>query len=368
MGCSPSAIVAPIRVYTFEKNSIYIDSFYLSNPVKLLYKRFMDDNISLGPDLASAQQVCKLIADQDPDTRIRWEIDFQEEDNYVAFLDTQVKINPDGTIASRYYRKPQDKGIILNAKSHHPQNTKLEVLKNFYKTVVEVSSGREELQHSLDIVDNLAATNGYKDSRAVFDNTTGRKKRRGKPEQTYKAPLLLPYISEPVSNKIRNYIKQQKLDIRPIFKPGRTLSQKFCRSRPLDTKLCELGNPNNCNICPLITNGNCSMRALIYRIHCLICTFKQDYDGETDRPCHYRFNEHRRAARNPLSYSDNALGKHYLYCHNNTEPKIEFQILDRQTDVVRRKISEALHIFNNKPTMNDRIEMSESRKFMIRNV
>ena len=72
--------------------------------------------------------------------------------------------------------------------------------------------------------------------------------------------------------------------------------------------------------------------------------------------------------RNPQSYCDNGIGKHYLHCHSGTEPNLKFQILDRQSDVVRRKISEAIHIFNNKPTMNDRVELLESRKFMIRQV
>ena len=39
----------------------------------------------------------------------------------------------------------------MNAKSHHPCDMKKEVLKNFYKTAIEVSSGPEKLQHSLNL-------------------------------------------------------------------------------------------------------------------------------------------------------------------------------------------------------------------------
>ena len=38
---------------------------------------------------------------------------------FVPFLDTEVKITPEGELKTRYFRKPQDKGIIVNAKSHH---------------------------------------------------------------------------------------------------------------------------------------------------------------------------------------------------------------------------------------------------------
>ena len=107
------------------------------------------------------------------------------------------------------------------------------------------------------------------------------------------------------------------------------------------------------------------MSSVIYRVVCILCRFKEDYNGETYRPCHFRFLEHMRAAKNPQSYCDNAIGKHYQEHHSNDEAVLEFHILDRQSDVVRRKISEALNIFKNKPRINDRVELLETRKFLV---
>ena len=228
---------------------------------------------------------------------------------------------------------------------------------------MDVSSGREELQHSLNIVDKLVMENEYDNPRNIGKRTKPRRRRAH--DNTYKAPLIIPYLSETASNNIRNYIRQRKLNVRPIFKPGQKLKQKFCRSRPLDTRQCVLGNPNNCKICPLIVNGNCNMSSVVYRVICILCCFKEDYNGETGRPVHDRFSEHVRAAKNPQSYCDNAIGKHYQRCHNNIEPVLEFHILDRQSDIVRRKISEALTIFKNKPSLNDKNELLETRKFLI---
>ena len=106
--------------------------------------------------------------------------------------------------------------------------------------------------------------------------------------------------------------------------------------------------------------------AVVYRVICVLCMFKGDYNGETYRASHYRFLEHSRSAKNPQNYPDNTMGKHYWECHGGMEPVLEFHILDRQPDVVTRRISEALNIFKNKPTLNDCVEMLETRKFSIR--
>lgn len=107
----------------------------------------MDDNSSLAQNREYAQQICNMIGEQDPDGRIQWEIYFPGSGNFDPFLDTEIKIKTGGHLVSRYYRKPQNKAIILHAKSHHPQSTKEEVLKNFYKTTREVSSGPKGTQH-----------------------------------------------------------------------------------------------------------------------------------------------------------------------------------------------------------------------------
>ena len=83
------------------------------------------------------------------------------EDEYVAFLDTEIKIDSNGILSTRYYRKSQNKDITLNYNSHHQLSTKHAVANNYYKTASEVSSGADELQHSESIVDSVLQQNGY---------------------------------------------------------------------------------------------------------------------------------------------------------------------------------------------------------------
>jgi hypothetical protein len=102
----------------------------------------------------------------------------------MPFLDAEIRIQSDGTLVTRYSRKPQNKAIILHSRSHHPESTKSEVLKNFYRTAVEVSSGPSELQHSLNIVDELERGNEYqpRDSTVV---TSSRKRKVSEPHSNF---------------------------------------------------------------------------------------------------------------------------------------------------------------------------------------
>ena len=176
-------------------------------------------------------------------------------------------------------------------------------------------------------------------------------------------PLVLPYISEYISNKIRNYIKSNKLPLRLIFKPGVTLKNSLCRSRPLDKKLCVLGNQENCMICPNLTGISCAMKDTVYIVICELCWEK--YNGETERWIHSRGMEHRIAAINPDAHPENAVGQHYRHKHPGMEPKLQYKALDRQSKTVRRKISEAISILRDRPEMNDKNELTYLVKYMI---
>ena len=52
-----------IGVYRMEKNSIYVETFYISSPVSLYYTRYMDDNSSLARNQEYAEQICRMIGE-----------------------------------------------------------------------------------------------------------------------------------------------------------------------------------------------------------------------------------------------------------------------------------------------------------------
>ena len=189
-----------------------------------------------------------------------------------------------------------------------------------------------------------------------------------KPRQMYKpwnqqskkevrrlATLTLPYTNERDANCIRNYIKFNEMPIRPIFTPGRTLAQTFCKSRPFAQKQCVKSNPDTCEVCSMISKGvGCRKRGVVYEIICNLCSEK--YQGETDRPLNHCIKEHLTACRNPQSYPNNAFGHHFLSAHPNCQVDIIVSILDIQRNTLKRKLSEALYIYRDRPLLNDKTE------------
>ena len=313
------------------------------------------------------------IAAQDPSGKIAWEVDFpaDPETDYVAFLDTEIRIREKGLSApvvdSRYYRKAQKKNITLHWTSHHPQSTKEEVAKNFYRRATEVSSGPVEAEHSLGIVDNLLQVNGYERPRERFGSAASRRRRKSggkRKEQENRVALVLPYMSEHTTCRINNYIRQKKLPVRPIFTPGKTLGSMLTSSRPQDSPKCGLGR--TCKICPHMEKPGCTVQGAVYRIDCKRCpTGSAVYIGETSRPLQERMMEHRRACNNPPAYPENAMGKHYLAQHEGESADLSYEVLDTQRVAVKRKVSEAYRIHQSRPSVNDRQEMPKLRRFFV---
>ena len=160
-GCAPSPLAAIVRVYKFERNSVYIDTYYLSHPVNLFYGIYVDDMGSLASSHEEARELLNTISDQDPDKLLHWEEDYPDNEKFIPFLDTSIKIDNHGILHHKYYRKPQKKDITLNWNSHHPMGTKIETAKNFHKTATTCSSHPEYLTESLNRVDQLLAHNDY---------------------------------------------------------------------------------------------------------------------------------------------------------------------------------------------------------------
>ena len=200
MGCKPSPIGAIVRVYTFERRSLYIDPHYL--PLAAVYGRYVDDAGTVANSEEHAKQLFQSISDQDPDRHLGWEIEYPSSpDQFIPFLGTQIRITNAGALEYKYYRKEQKKQITLNYKSHHPMRTKVAVAKNFYNSANISSSSPEYVEESYQIIDRLLLNNGYPDPRQFVDY---RMKGVGvKQDPDIKTVTLkLPYMSEMISSQI----------------------------------------------------------------------------------------------------------------------------------------------------------------------
>ena len=359
MGCAPSPIAAVIRVFMFERSTLYADVHFLP-----IYGRYIDDAYTLAASRSEAVELFNNIGRQDPDGLITWEVDFPEmEGDWTPFLGTEVRV-VNNKIESQFYRKPTRKRITLHFKSHHPLRMKIQTARNFYHTA-ELSSSPAQVEHSREIVDNLLLANGYTDPRSFASNTRVSNHQQRNETAGETVVLKLPYLTEGFSDQVTRFVISNKLPIKIVFTPGKKLREIFCSSRPRDgLSKCK---KKNCKYCPSLklTNGHCQMIAPVYKVECVLCG--EIYVGETGRTAKARLAEHLRYARSPTakSYKAKALAIHYSTFHPNTSPNLSFSILATETKMLYRKIIEATFIHRLNPTINLKEEMKDLTRFLV---
>ena len=72
--------------------------------MRYLYKRYVDDAGSLARSKEEAVDMLDLIANQDPDRLIKWEVDYPDNpEQFTPFLSTEMRVDETGTVHHRYY-------------------------------------------------------------------------------------------------------------------------------------------------------------------------------------------------------------------------------------------------------------------------
>ena len=110
IGCRPAPVAATIRMYRLKRLSIYTDLRLKS--IVPFYRRFYDDGGALTNNIRSAQLLCHRIEQEDEDHLIKLTVDFPQPEQYTPFLNTEVKVDPDGAFNTRLYRKPQKSYLL----------------------------------------------------------------------------------------------------------------------------------------------------------------------------------------------------------------------------------------------------------------
>ena len=270
-------------------------------------------------------------------------------------------MDEEGQLEHRFYRKPQKKAITLHSNSHHSTTTKVQTVKQFYKTAKATSSTPALAEESYKTIDHLLLNNGYKDPRSLSRTRVSSTNHKN----TDTVSLTIPFINDSFTDHINSFIRSHNLPVRLVLTPGTKLGDIFCSSRPYDRPVCTL---TKCIVCPLITSDkyDCRIKGVVYRVKCELCN--EFYVGETARPIHDRMLEHRRAAINPTSasYQNNAFATHYQEVHQGTIPVLSLEILKSNlSNTIQRKISEADFIQHLKPTLNNKKECESALSFLV---
>ena len=125
MGSRLSGTLASDGPGRFERNNIY-DTI---RPV--VYSRYVDDIGTVVSSIPEASQLLEALNSQH-DT-IKFELELPAADGYLPLLDAALKINQDGSLSHRLHTKSASKQITLHFESHHPESTKVAIVKNELK-------------------------------------------------------------------------------------------------------------------------------------------------------------------------------------------------------------------------------------------
>ena len=255
--------------------------------------------------------------------------------------------------------------IILPYSSAHPMRTKKSVLYSQLLRARRVSSDPTAEKRSLARIEGLFSENGY--PRRIIEQTkrqilTRSKKRelagkKANPKETKDSQLTyvtLPFVDDSLARKVTSAVKASKLPLRIAWKSGKTLSDILTKSA-LDPPPCPAGK-RVCNTCEAGLAGKCHTKNVVYKISCDLCASNDSnaiYIGETKRSVRERFNEHLRDAKNKTK--NTPLGEHVSKKHPSdtiTHTSFQITILQICKDVAELKISESIHIRNQRPNLN----------------
>ena len=276
---------------------------------------------------------------------IKFELELPAEDNYLPLLDAALKINHDGSLSHRLHTKSASKQITLHYDSHHPDTTKMAIVKNELKRA-KTNSTVDNVTGSTNTAITKLVNNGYPADmiKQVERAQGGNKRRKPRPRTADQLTFRLPFISNRVDREIRRALDRHQIEARLVHPKPRTFLQ--LAQPKVEPPKCKSKK------CP-IKYIDCMRTYVVYEITCELC--KATYIGSTVRALHERAKEHLASAKNKTKAS--AMGVHYKTCHKKSKPKMRFRIVcTTERDELRLRIEEAQVIRMMKPAINRRGE------------
>ena len=152
MGSLVSPIVANLYMEHFEQLALS------TAPVApRVWKRYVDDTFTICPKDAVEGFTDHL---NNISTHIKFTREL-EKDSSIAFLDSLVKRNENGTISVSVYRKPTHTNQYLNFDSHHPLNQKLGVVHTLYHRCESIVTTDPEKTKEKQLIAKSLTSCGY---------------------------------------------------------------------------------------------------------------------------------------------------------------------------------------------------------------
>ncbi|XP_072020645.1 uncharacterized protein [Amphiura filiformis] len=293
-GCAMGSPVSPVIA------NLYMEHFEITalrnSPVKpSVWLRYVDDTYVIIRE-TDVKIFTEHINSQNSHIKFTSE---PEVDGFLAFLDTKVLRNADGSVSISIYRKPTHTDQYLHFDSHHPIAHKLSVIRTLFHRAEIAVTDPEERVKEVEHIKSALGRCGYhnwtfglakaKDkSKNTPDPPTNANQVEGKKSSTY---ITLPFI-EGLSQKLQRIFKSY--GVATSFRPHSTLRKLLVAPKdPTPTE---------------------KKSGVVYEIPCGECT--SSYIGQTGRQLGDRLKEHKSTAP---SRKRSAVAEHKTESHHNID-------------------------------------------------
>ena len=259
IGASTSGFAAELFMQQLETQALQT---FASPPS--LWLRYVDDTFAK-LKTTSINDFLTHLNQQHPRIKFTTEI---ESDSRIAFLDTWVNREPDGSTSITIHRKKTHTDQYLDFASNHPVRQKMGIISTMKHRIDTLVTKPKEKEKELDYVKKKLRQCGHPEW------LLNRKKRSKRPEleetrRETRSKVVLPY-TKTLSERISRQFKKHNIDV--IHKPTTTIKHIVCNKlkdkvHPLDVAGC------------------------VYQASCKVCK-DVHYVGEADRCLRLRAYDH----------------------------------------------------------------------------
>ena len=317
MGSPISPGIADLSMEVFEEEMLAYCPRHLAPD---LWLRYVDDTFTVLHEY-SIEPFSAFLNGRNPHIQFTKEV---EENDKLAFLDTCIHLQDDGTTKTTVYRKPTHTDQYLNWDSNHPLDHKRSVVRTLLNRVDTHISDPQDRKQEVQHVKTVLKANGYKDWAMLVPNQQDASKRQQKKADTTpktSPPLIgLPYIRG-LSEELQRVFSEHGVNI--YHKPSNTLRSHLVRPKDKQEKKDKCG--------------------IVYQVPCGSCD--DFYVGETARSLGKRFEEHAATDR------ESAVLEHVKKSGHSVSFE-DVRVLASEPRFHQRKVREALEIFKRRPSLN----------------
>jgi len=312
-----------------------------NNEIKLISK-YVDDLLLIVNKSKSNEIINKL-------NSLNKKIQFTSElenNNKIDYLDITIIKNKDGKLETKWYEKDIKKGQILNYHSQHPFEQKRNVIENTINRAIKLTD-KTYLPEIKKYIFSKFEKNLYPHklinkawnkiiNKMKNDNSIINQANHDKALTSNKFHCIT-YIKG-LTGKIINDLKVIDTNTRWGKKTNNKIKSKFYTTTIDKSEIL-----NECNV--------------VYSIPCNDCD--KSYIGETSQNLYKRMKQHEYDVKNKKT--NTGLASHVKE-ENHSMNINNVKILDKERNVTKRRVLEAIHIANNK-TVNFKEDASEVVKF-----